>query len=277
IRDYAVIALESIGEPCASTAATLALARAKPEAKAWFQQRSEWSGAPSWRIDLWGAVAALNPQFEQDQSLVTRLKNGGSAGAAIVTRKDFEATRPTIPLLINLLDDSACARGAEAKLTAAGTRAAFPLIAAIEDKNAAIAEGAAAILASQKDQRAYGPLMNVLQRRIDAGELLSDSSVYAALIKLNRPEADPLLLKIRPSAARAIQVFERQYEDVRVIAANSMDAQTDHEAPIVFHLAYEENGVQGKFDLTFKKDSRGEWHPSPALPYSLQQPESKSP
>ena len=272
IRDYAVIALESIGEPCASKATTLVLARAKPDAKAWFQGRTEWSGAPSWRIDLWGAIAALNPQFEYGADQAAALKTGGSRAAALVTRPEFEATRSNIPLLINLLDDKACAISAEAKLTAAGFKAAFPLIAAIEDDNIAIAEAAAAILAPQEDQRAYEPLTNTLRRRIDAGDPLSNSSIYTALIKLNRLEADPLLLKIRPNASRVIEVFERQYQDVRVIAANSLDPYTDNEAPIVFHLAYQENGVQGKLDVTFKKDVQGNWYPSPALPYRLQQP-----
>ena len=121
----------------------------------------------------------------------------------------------------------------------------------------------------QEDQRAYEPLTNALQRRIDAGEPLSDSSIYTALSKLNRLEADPLLQKIRPNTARAIQLFERQYRDARVIAADTMDPYTDNEAPIVFHLAYQENGVPGRLDVTFKKDSQGNWLPSPALPYTL--------
>jgi hypothetical protein len=277
IRDYAVIALESIGEPCASKAASLALARAKPDAKAWFRGRSEWSGAPSWRIDLWGAVAALNPQFEQDAGQAAVLKAGGSRAAALLTRPELKATRPNIPLLINLLADNACAFSAEKKLTAAGFRAAFPLIAAIADDDTALSEGAAAILAPQADQRAFGPLTETLQRRINAGEQLSRSSIYTALITLNRLEADPLLLKVRPNAARVIQVFERQYEGVRVIAANSLDPYIDNEAPIVFHLAYEQNGAQGKLDVTFKKDARGDWHPSPALPCKLQQSAKETP
>jgi hypothetical protein len=81
-----------------------------------------------------------------------------------------------------------------------------------------------------------------------------------------------LLLKVRPNTARAIQIFERQYRDARVIAADTIDLYTDNEVPVVFHLAYQENGVPGKLDVTFKKDARGNWHPSPALPYSLQQP-----
>jgi len=194
---------------------------------------------------------------------------GGSAGAALVTRPEFEATRPYIPLLIKLLDDAACAKGAKVKLTGAGVRAAFPLMAAIEAENNAIAEGAADILAAQEDRRACEPMKNVLQRRIDAGEHLSDSSIYTALIRLNRIEADPLLLKVRPNTARAIQLFERQYENVRVIAVDTTDPYTDHEAPIVFHLAYQENGVPGRLDVTFKKDSQGNWLPSPALPYTL--------
>jgi HEAT repeat protein len=269
IRDYAVISLESIGEPCGPKATTLVLARAKPDAKAWFQGRTDWSGAPSWRIDLWGAIAALNPQFEYDADTEATLKSGGSEAIALLARPDFMVTRPHIPLLINLLGDKTCAEAARKKLTSAELKAAFPLIAALEDENIAIAESAAAILAPQEDPRAYDPLTNVLQRRIDAGEPLSNSSIYTAMIKLNRLEADPLLQKIRPNTARAIQLFERQYRDARVIAADTMDPYTDYEAPIVFHLAYQENGAPGRLDVTFRKDSQGNWLPSPALPYTL--------
>ena len=272
IRDYAAIALESIGEPCASKAATLVLSRAIPDAKAWFQGRTEWSGAPSWRIDLWGAVAALNPQFEYSPSTAATLKAGGAGAAALIARSDFMAMRPYIPGLINLLGDDACAKTAGAQLTKAGFKAAFPLIAALGDEDRTVAEGAAAILAPQEDPRAYESLTNVLQRRIDEGDRLSNSSIYTALVKLNRLDADPLLMKVRPNTERAIQLFERQYRDARVIAANSLDPYTDNEAPIVIHLAYQENGLQGRLDVTFKKDAQGNWHPSPALPYRLQQP-----
>jgi len=269
MRDYAVISLESIGEPCAPKAATLALVRAKPDAKAWFQGRTEWSGAPSWRIDLWGAIAALNPQFEYNADKAAALKAGGAGAAALIARSDFTATRAYIPLLINLLDDKTCAEAARKKLTSAEFKAAFPLIAALEDENIAIAEGAAAILTPQEDQRAYEPLKNALQQRIDAGDKLSNSEIYTALIKLNRLEADPLLQKIRPNTARATQLFERQYRDARVIAADTIDPYTDNEAPIVFHLGYQENGAPGSLDVTFKKDAQGNWLPSPALPYTL--------
>ena len=198
--------------------------------------------------------------------MVTRLMTGGSAGAALVTRPEFEATRPYIPLLINLLGDKTCAEAARKKLTSAEFNAAFPLIAALEDENIAIAKSAAAILAPQEDQRAYEPLTNVLQRRIDAGEPLSNSSIYTAMIKLNRLEADPLLQKIRPNTARAIQLFERQHLDARVIAADTIDPYTDHEAPIVFHLAYQENGAPERLDMTFKQDTQGNWLPGPTLP-----------
>lgn len=271
IRDYAVIALESIGEPCAPKATTLVLSRAKQDAKVWFQGRTAWSGAPSWRIDLWGAIAAFNPQFEYNAEKASTLKAGGTQAKELIARSDFTATRPYIPLLINLLGDKICANAAGEKLTTAGFKAAFPLIAALEDEDIAIAEGAAAILTPQEDQRAYEPLTNALQQRIDAGDKLSNSEIYTALIRLNRIEADPLLLKIRPNTARAIQVFERQYHDARVIAADTTDLYTDHQAPISFHLAYQENGKPGRLDVTFKKDAQGHWHPSPALP-SRQEP-----
>ena len=271
IRDYAVIALESIGEPCAPKATTLVLARANPDAKAWFQGRTEWSGAPSWRLDLWGAITALNPQFEYSAGKASSLQAGSAGAAALLSRSDFSATRPNTPLMIHLLGDDTCAKAAKAKLTAAGFKAALPLIAALEDENIAIAEGAAAILSSREDPRAYEPLTNVLQRRIDAGEILSNSEIYTTLVKLNRNEADPLLLKVRPNTARAIQVFERQYRDAHVIAADTIDPYTDNEVPVTFHLAYQENGKPGSRDVTFKKDVNGNWHPSPALPYRLQQ------
>lgn len=270
IRDYALVCLEAIGEPCYRNVVTLAQQWAKPDAKSWWHQgRSEWSGAPSWRIDLWAAVAAVSPQFEYDAKTAALLKAGGSEAEALITRPDFKAARPYIPLLINLLGDPSCAAAASDKLAAAGFKATLPLIAALEDESNAIAEGAAAIIGAHADQRAYEPLKNALQRRIDAGDMLSNSAIYTALIKLNRPDSEPLLMKVRPNTARAIQLFERRYPTARVIGADTTDPYTNNAAPVTIHLAYLLRGVPGSLDVTFRKDAEGDWHPAPALPDTL--------
>jgi hypothetical protein len=77
---------------------------------------------------------------------------------------------------------------------------------------------------------------------------------------------------VRPNTARAIQLFKRRHPDARVIAADTTDLYADNETPISFHLAYMLNGTPGSLDVTFSKDANGNWHPSPALDYSLQEP-----
>ncbi len=297
IREHAFSALEIIGKSCTAKAMEAAASNGSPAGAAWFKARSSWSGAPAWRIDLWAALAALNPQFDSDPAKVSSLQAQARAAFNVVVAPDFKPTREYIPLLIDLLGDQTTPppeqpdvdefgmpvikkridrfRGeanqqmAKEKLLAAGSQAAFPLIAALEDSNGLIAGNAASILGELGDKRALKPLMRVLGRKIEAGEQLSNSPFYNALQNMDDPSAESLLLKVRPNSDRAMRVFERQYAGVRPMSAENRDSHNDYDQPTVYRIGYIDNGGVGEMIIIFAKDELGDWKPAPPLPDQL--------
>ncbi len=293
-REHAFRALETIGEPC--TAKAVAAAQSSAGA-AWFKTRGKWNGAPSWRIDLWGALTALNPQFKLDRGMAGSMAMQGRPAFTVIVAPDFKPSREYIPLLIALLGDTTMPppeqpdydaegipvvkqaidrfRGeanqqmAKAKLDSAGDLATYPLIAAIEDDNELVAGHAAELLGEQKEAGALAPLIKVLGRKIAAGEQLTTSPFYNALQKLDDPAAEPLLLKVRPNPDRAMRVFERKYPGARPISAETKDETGHYSQPVHFRLGYIRDGKVGEMEFTFMKDGSGDWIPTPPLPDRL--------
>jgi HEAT repeat protein len=296
-REHAFRALETIGAPGAATAIEAADNGISGNAATWYKARQQWEGSPSWHIDMWAALTALNPDFEIDSAKLSALYRKGRPAFTTIVSPDFTPAREYIPALIALLGDETVPppeqadydaegmpiikkaidrfRGeanqqmAQTKLIAAGELATYPLLAAIESKNELVAGHAADILGSQGEKRALEPMMLVLGRKIDAGEELSNSPFYNALQKLNDPAAEPLLLKVRPNPDRAMHVFERKYGGARAISAETKDATGIASQPIGFRLGYIDNGKVGEMEITFVKDGSGDWKPTPALPDSL--------
>ncbi len=262
LREAAAQALEGIGESALNEVMKAAEQVVMFETREWFKARSSWTGAPSPLLDLFAAVSMLNPDFEAKQDTQT-----------ILFGSDPKPERSHIPTLVNLLDNSASREQAIKRLEAAGGSATLPLIAAITSTNTAIAEAAAEILSDRRDMRTFQPLVDAVQMRLDAGEALSQSTLYTALLKLDQLDAEPLLLKIRPNTERALMVFSKQYRDAKIIGIETTDPYTDNEAPVIFHIGYTLNDKPGTLEVTFKKDAKGNWRPSPALPYALSKPE----
>jgi HEAT repeat protein len=294
IREHAFLALELIGNSSTKAAMAAAGREAGRDAKDWFKNRSAWSGAPSWRIDLWGALTALNPDFEFNGAKASNMQAQGRNAFRVITAPDFEPRREYIPLLIALLGDQTVPppeqpavdefgmpvirkpvdrfRGeanqqmAKEKLIAAGTTAVLPLIAAIDADNALVAGHACSILAEIGDRRAAGPMISSMEKKLAAGEVLTDSALYAALQRLDVPKAEPVLLKVHPNTDRAIRVFERQYAGVRVNFAEILSTEIAPTERITFRVGYVD-GKTGQIDLVFTKESSGDW--VPALPDEL--------
>jgi HEAT repeat protein len=165
IREYAFIALENIGEPATESAVALAEEKATAEALAWFNNRSEWSGAPSWRIDLWAALTALNPKFRVNQVYVDLMAKNKVEAAKVMAAQQFRPTREIVPSLLFQLAGTTsededkvkqterCQTLATKFLTAAGYQAVFPLVAALNAEDADIAIHAAKILNSHDGGR----------------------------------------------------------------------------------------------------------------------------
>jgi HEAT repeat protein len=299
IRNHAGRALEEIGESCAKEATTTATDFAGNDSLAWFNGRTTWSGAPSWRIDLWGAVAALNPDFSLDTAKTANMQAQGRNAFRVITAPDFQPIPEYIPLLITLLGDTTTPpekqpdvdqygmpvvkksidrfRGeanqqmAKDKLVESGAIAVFPLIASIGDNNTLIGGHAAEILGEIGDLRALEPLISSLKKKIANGEELSNSPYYSALQKLDDPAAEPVLLKVRPNTDRAIRIFERQYTGTRAMSAESRDLTGHYSQPISFRIGFIDDGKVGELNVTFVKDGFGDWKASPALPAELPQ------
>jgi len=173
LREHAFRALESIGKPCVSQVVNAVETRATPAGKQWFSERTTWAGAPSWRLDLWGAATAINPEF-----IMPRIKPEGMTKEenALQTLKatQSEVRREYIPLLIPLLAPVGSDSGdqidtsgdtglfgssirsktttidyreiTEQRLFSAGDIASFPLMAATGSSSKTIAEAAAELL-----------------------------------------------------------------------------------------------------------------------------------
>lgn len=241
-REHAFQTLENCGEPCVKQAISAAEKQAKPKAQAWFYERTRWIGAPDWRIDLWAATAALNPAFGE--------------------------TREAIPVWIALLNKPH-PREAKQKLTTAGPKALFPLIAASTGEYPMIADHAAELLGNLGDPRAAQPMMDVFKRKLAVNTALSNSPFYTALQQLDTPDAEPLLLRVRPNSLRAMRVFERQYPHLRAISTECRDDAEGINPPISFRIGYVDNGKMDEFTMTFARNWRGNWTPDPALPDHL--------
>lgn len=216
---------------------------------AWFDGRSGWRGAPSWRLDLWGGTAALNPDFKQ-------------------ARADGSPSPRHIPRLIALLG-SKNQKVANAKLVEAGVMAVYPLIATLGDPDPKMADLAAVILEQIGDTRAVPPLMEVLGQRISAGESLSDSPLYSALQEFDSPASEPLLLKIRPNATRVAHIFNRKYQGVRTTGIANFGDSGDPARTILFHIGFVDGKKRGTLLVTFFRNDTGDWLPTPPLPDKL--------
>jgi HEAT repeat protein len=298
VREHAFRALELIGESCTDNALAAADDEAGSSAKDWLEGRSAWDGAPNWRIGLWAALTALNPDFEYDSSVVTAMQTEGRTAFRVIISPKFTASREYTPLLINLLGDRTIPppeqpeldkdgiptvkqardtfRGeanqqiAREKLIAAGDAVVLPLIAAVNDNDDALIAGhIATALGEIGDARAVDPLIQALTAKVDAEEELSQSPFYNALQKLDDPKSEPILLKVRPNSDRAMRVFERKYSEVKVLSAESRDDDLNYANPITFRLGYIVGPSLIETPVTFSKDDSGDWVPSPALPEEL--------
>jgi len=294
-RETAFLPLELLGEPAAKPALEAAESRASKKALDWLDQRDTWRGAPSWRLDLWGAAAALSPDFTYDPGLAEELSNEGPDSSSLVIRSGFRPTREYIPVLISLLE-SISTRSKHTinffgisiesrseiptlarksllinidRLKEAGSTAVFPLIAGLGDDDPQVSDGCAHVLGLIGDRRAVAPLIDHLEKKIAAGESLTFSPFYTALQRLNDPSAKEVLIKVRPNVKRAELLFKETYPDAEVLHLAAVDLHAESVQPAAYTIAYSKAGKTAELTITFRRTKYGDWIPYPPLPDAL--------
>jgi HEAT repeat protein len=282
IREYAFHALDAIGEPAAGAAVAAAEQNSSPAGQVWFEDRSAWKGAPSWRLDLWGAAVALSPKFSLNLTKTTALEGLDADARTLMGSPRFQPAAEYIPLLIaqcttpsemgnksrkkNVVQNKVLA---QKKLSLIGSKAVSPLIAALEDDDLSVASSCATILFEIDRERARQAIVEAFSRKVDASMELAGSEFFGIVMELNEPSLEPALLKIRPNLARAIQVVKREFPGVSITGLPlrfEVDPSLQAEP---FRLIYELNGKRNELKVVFRPNKNGEWVPAPPLPDTL--------
>ncbi|VGO20365.1 HEAT repeat domain-containing protein [Pontiella sulfatireligans] len=280
VREHALQALEQIGEPGANKAAEAAETQAGPEAKRWFAGRGNWRGAPSWRLDLWGGVVALNPNFELNPAKTAQLEEMDSDARRVMANSQFMPTREYIPLLVSQLSYTETSgtsnphmaehlKLATKQLKRLDRKAELPLIAAVSDPDPQTAGNAAEILMAMGSPNAEPVIIDAFSKQLEAGAPLGDTPFYRALQKIDNPATEPLLIMAYPNAERALQVFKRKYPGARASIMPSQSVYEGDDKPLAFQVGYYSGKHIKEMKVTFRKHKNGEWKPFPALPDAL--------
>ncbi|VGO17884.1 hypothetical protein PDESU_06486 [Pontiella desulfatans] len=279
--EYAVQALETIGEPAAAPA-TAAVGKLSDNApKSWFAGRSNWSGAPSWRLDLWGAITALNPRFSLNPLQAQTLATFEADARSLMNSSKFKPSPEYIPLLIaqtktppefSNREKSKNAKQniplAEKNLILIGDKAFNPLVAGLDAEDISIASSCAKVLLQINREQAKEHLLAAFTAKAEAGAEITGSEFLDLVIALDDPSVAPLLAKVRPSDARAIQVFNEKFPEVQV-SVIPMPPADPHPTAEPFKLKYVKSGHTKELRVIFRKGETGEWAPEPPLPDSL--------
>ncbi len=281
VYDYAYLALDSIGKPATAAAVAAANQKLTGEAKSWFESRRQWSGAPSWRLDLWGAITALNPRFTINPPKAKTLETFDADARTILSSSQFKPTPEYVPLLIKQTRTPEEFENREKKKSAQlnkplaekhllniGKEAFNPLVAALEDEDLSIAGSSAKLLLLIDKEHSYDLVVESLKAKVEGGTEVAGSELLQIVTDLNDPSIEPLLVKVRPNNARAIQVFEQKYPGVSATTV-TLPPSDPHPTAEPFKLKYLKDGKSKELRVIFRKNDNGEWAPEPPLPDTL--------
>lgn len=280
VRDYGFQALETIGEPAAAPAVAVAEAGTKGAARNWFAGRADWPGAPSWRLDLWGALTALDPKFNFNPRYAKRLANLDQDARTLLASKQFKPTAEYAPLLLAQTASIEKGEGvskhadenkklAERKLRSLRGAVFSPLAAGLNDEDISIAGSCADLLLALDPKAARPMVIEAFTKKVNAGEEIIRTGFLKTVTELEDPAVELLLVKIRPNDARAIQVFEEKYPGIHV-SIIPMHYQIDPKIKAQpFRLKYLKNGKSKELKVVFRPNEEGEWVPTPPMPDRL--------
>ena len=273
VNEYADQALFQIGEPAAAATAAAAEQHASREAKTWFAGRSTWAGAPSWRLDLWGGLTALNPHFSINPPKVKTLQNRDEEARTLLASKNFKPTVEYTPLFIlqtatqedlgDVRKNRNAAKNkplAEKRLIKLGKATFHPLVAGLDDEDPSIADSCAKVLVRIDKATAQPLVVEAFTRKVEAGANLAGTGFLKTVTLLEDPAVEPLLAKIRPNNERAIQVFEETYPGIQV-SIIPLPPADPHPTAEPFRLKYVKGGRTKELRVIFRKGADGVWLP----------------
>ena len=302
IRDYALLALAEIGESAAAKVLAAAEEHAGPEAEAWLNGRSEWPGAPDWRIDLFSAATVLNPRFSLNRRIISSMIPHTHSAEQMMKSTQFQTRNEYIPLLIiqfattetQFVSDGSsptlfgiqvlseptqeeldkeravrCRERAAEHLVAADYRSVLPLLAPLDDDEPQLQVHGVRTLVDICGERIGDTIAGIVAAQMENGKALTGTPFYHALLKLNLPAVESRLLKIRPDEYRAVITAERKYPGVE-FQNIPLEVEIDpHLRAAPFRLVYFDGIRERELRIIFRPDASGSWIPDPPLPDRL--------
>lgn len=273
VHEYAAQALFQIGRPAAAATAAGAAQHASRDAQTWFAGRSEWAGAPSWRLDLWGGLTALNPKFSINPEKVKKLQNRGHDARNLLRSSLFNPTSEYAPLFIlqtatqpdlgSASENRNAAKNkplAEKRLLKLGKDIFHPLVAGLASEDLSIADSCAKVLVQLDKETAQPLVVEAFTRKVEGYENVAGSDFLKTVILLEDPAVEPLLAKVRPNNERAIQIFEEKYPGIPVSIIR-MPPADPHPTAEPFRLKYLKGGKSSELRVVFRKGDDGVWLP----------------
>jgi HEAT repeat protein len=305
VRDYALLALSSIGEPAAAPALAAAEQVSIPDAQKWLRGRSKWPGAPAWEIDLWAAASALDPGFKINARIASELKPHSYSSEKMMRSQEIKHTRVYIPLLIiqfamieseytvnhasifgvdlaktaskfspdetGKVDQQRvmrCRRMAQDHLVKTDYWAVLPLLAALNNSDFEIA-GFSAQTLIKIDERFIETVLTVFSKQLENEMELSGTMFQRVLQDIGTPEAEALVLKIRPNIVQAIKTARDKFPDVEFTNVPIYTEINPDLKAAPFRLAYYVGSRKHELRIIFRPDENGDWVPNPPLPDAL--------
>lgn len=281
VRQYAILALEQADEAIANNVASLAEQNTTGDANTWFRNRTEWPGAPDWKIDLWGGLTALNPEFKLNPRTLQILEDRESGMRNMLASKQFKAKREIIPHLIavfrssdsedkiELEFDQKCRNLTLIKLKQAGRSAMLPLMVSLNDDDLSIAAYSAKTLVQIDDPRSKQAVVDAFEKRLDDGEQLAGTPFYDAMLQLDLPEVNELIIKVRPNAELVLRTVESKYTGIKFSNVPLQFDVDPNKLVAPFLLKYLKDGKAAELKIIYRPDEDGNWVPTPPLPDDL--------
>jgi len=283
MREYASRALEQMGESIVPIAEKVVNKYAKEEAKEWYSKRSYWPGAPSGKLDLWGAITALDADFKKC--------DGDSAEAQVrgaISSTQDRVRREFIPSLILLASGSkerqiaifgtfslsdkkmkAFEKKAKKRLLSNKKESQLPLLIGMNDSDPKIANICVKLLGEMGDHSVVPKIEQVLTQKINKNEKgLSASAFYEVLQQFNAPSSEAILKKVRPNKMWMKRMFEKRFPGYRVISMKAKNVKSeDPTIPVAFKIQYfKDEKNMGELLVRFVRTDAGDWEPNPPLP-----------